>query len=237
MKLNLKEKLSYEPEFKLYLPKNVVKIYDEYDIKKKKEILNDFSKLKPFEKHVYVRPYFIKSVQLENPGKEVFDDITKIDVNIVNEDNFKKIDELIKLLDSMKNDSYNDKIKKDIEYNVNTIIRHQYPSDKILKTITRAKKIEKLGEELQKAGNKMMGSGAKTTAAVWSPALYLTYKGAKKVSENRDTVNTNVKNDSSNNEHSEFVKLVINTEKALEHDVINKETAIKRLKDYLDNKF
>ncbi|OFJ78146.1 hypothetical protein [Staphylococcus sp. HMSC056G08] len=237
MKLTLKEKLSYEPEFKMHLPKNVVNIYDKYDIEKKKKILNEFSKLKQFEKYVYIRPYIIKSVQLENPGKEVYDDITKIDISIVNEDNFQKINELIKSLDTTKNDPHNDKIKKEIEFNVNIIIRHQYPTDKFLKTITRAKKVERLGEELQRTGNKMMGVGAKTTAAVWSPALYLTYNGVKKVSENSDTSNSNIINNISNNEYSEFVRLAINTENALENEIINKETAIKKLKDYLDNNY
>lgn len=42
-------------------------------------------------------------------------------------------------------------------------------------------KLEKTGGDLQRVGGSMQRAGLKTTAAVWTPAVYVGYKAVKKV--------------------------------------------------------
>lgn len=75
----------------------------------------------------------------------------------------------------------NDKIEKQ-----KRLIEDPGYADQLLEEMTEnskftkiAKELEKTGDALQSTGKGMVKAGAHTTAAVWTPALYVGYRGVK----------------------------------------------------------
>lgn len=234
MRLTFKESAVLEPQYINYLTKRGKKRYKHLPTEEKKKVLNDFSSSTAVEKEYVERKSIIEDLKEDNPGELVEDDITKISVNKWNESYFIYIDKSLRELEMASNPKKIEAIKLSIEKNVNIIIRNQYPTDNQLKWLQRAEKVQETGENLQNVGGKLMGAGAKTTAAVWTPALYLGYKGVKHASKKKSNVES-LEVDSV--EKSSLIEFVSNTEQALLNNVIDKETAIKIIKDYLDNKY
>lgn len=106
---------------------------------------------------------------------------TDVPVNEDNEKWFNKIDELnIKLQDETISKREKKKIEKEIEQNKKYIIKSDF-------WMKKAESFEKNGEKLKSAGKSMQRAGLKTTAIVWTPALFAGYKVYQNIKGSKET--------------------------------------------------
>lgn len=86
-----------------------------------------------------------------------------------------------------------------------------------------AKKTEDTGNKLQQVGGAMQKAGLKTTAAVWTPAVYLGYKAVKK---NKDKNGT---------PESDLITLIKECEQAYKEGKIDETTMKEYITDFVNN--
>lgn len=80
-----------------------------------------------------------------------------------------------------------------------------------------AKKTEDTGQKLEETGKKMVRTGMKTTAITWTPAIYLAYKGVKKIRKKNGTP------------EQDLIELIKECEQAHKEGEIDEET----MKEYI----
>ncbi len=182
--LNFKEKNLLEPMYKNLLSKEDYKIYKKKSTAEKKEILQELSNMTEAEKEEkFKRKKVIDKLKAEHNIDYVETDLTKIKMNPLIESDLLILDKYILELNESKSQRHIDFVSYKIEALITQIIRNQYPTKKQLKIYENAMKMQKTGESMQKVGKSMMGAGLKTTAIVWTPGLYLGYKGVKAVKD------------------------------------------------------
>lgn len=238
-KLTFKETHSIEPLYKTYLTKEQKKDYKKLDSTEKKRILQEFDNMTLAEREINIsRKNIIDNLKRTHPEKHIEIDITKIPINPVIENDFFEIDNLIQKLDSNLTQKDRHYIDYKIENIVNSIISNQYPTEKQIKLANLGHSMTSTGEKFQSVGNKMMSSGLKTTAVVWTPALYLGYKGIKHVKkQDASNINQFKNNNTDSFIQSELISFVESTERARKEGVITKEMAVETIKNYLDTKY
>lgn len=83
-----------------------------------------------------------------------------------------------------------------------------------------AKNTEDTGQKLERTGKKMVRTGMKTTAITWTPAIYLAYKGVKKIRKKNSTHST---------PEQDLIELIKECEQAHKEGKIDEET----MKEYI----
>ncbi|MFB4471763.1 hypothetical protein ACDI16_02195 [Oceanobacillus caeni] len=86
-----------------------------------------------------------------------------------------------------------------------------------------ATKTEETGNQLKNTGKSMTKVGLKTTAITWTPAIYLGYKGVKKIKEKNSTP------------ESDLVSLVKECEQAYKDGKIDEDTMKEYITDFVNN--
>ncbi|MCJ0932562.1 hypothetical protein MST22_15550 [Virgibacillus halodenitrificans] len=88
-----------------------------------------------------------------------------------------------------------------------------------------AKKTESTGQKFQETGKAMQKAGLKTTAAVWTPAIYVGYKVIKKQRNKNETP------------EQELISLIKECEQAYKSKQIDEETMKSYIADYVNNHY
>jgi|SRR5690625_4335153 len=89
-----------------------------------------------------------------------------------------------------------------------------------------ADKTESTGQQLQKTGKSMTKLGLKTTAAVWTPPIFLGYLGVKAVKG---------KKDKNSNPESDLITLIKECEQAHKDGKIDEEAMKEYITDFVNN--
>ena len=106
---------------------------------------------------------------------------TDVTLNKDNEKWFNKIEELsIQLQNETLSKREKKKIEKEIEQNKKYIIKSDF-------WFKKAESFEKNGEMLKRTGKSMQKVGLKTTAIVWTPALFAGYKVYQNIKGSTET--------------------------------------------------
>lgn len=88
-----------------------------------------------------------------------------------------------------------------------------------------AAKTENAGNKMQQVGGSMQKAGLKTTAAVWTPAIYLGYKAVKKARSNNGTP------------EGDLIELVKECEQAHKQGKIDEATMKEYIIEFVNNHY
>src|SRR5690625_5191498 len=137
-------------------------------------------------------------------------------IQIVEERNL----EIEELKDRLNKEDLNKKEVKNIEKQIKRLEKMNKKS-KFWGNL--ATKSGNAGQKLQSTGKSMQKAGLKTTAAVWTPAIYLGYKGVKKL-RNKDST-----------PESDLISLIKECEQAHKDGKIDEETMEEYITDFVNN--
>jgi hypothetical protein len=244
-KLTFKENMTKSDMFKK-MHKTKVKEFKALPVEQQKKMIAEFKEMTPSEKEVFRREmYMLAKLQSKEPDAELHNDYTKVSYRAITADNFDKIERLTKELENVR---LTEKVKEEMRVEIETAksqILYQQTGindagyEKSQNLIAKGEKLQSIGNELEKASQKMARKGVKYTAMAWAPLPYLGYsivRDAHRGGKHGKQEEIQILPDTSNGE-SELVGMVKGIETALNNGIIEKEQAKEMLNDFINNKY
>lgn len=242
-KLTFKDKTIVEPDYFNHIHKIKKDEYKALPIEEKKVILDNFSKLKPYEKMAFKRENKdLVKLQLKNPDLVITKDYTECTYRPVTADNFDKIERLSKEVTNPRlTEKQKEKLYMEIETAKTGILLNQTGKndkgyERAVNFVEKTEKFQETIDSIQNVSDKMTRKGVKLTAMAWTPLPYVGYSVIKSAHKGKKQEEVKIVPETNNNE-SELVGMVKAIDTALNNGTIEKEQAKEILNDYINNKY
>ena len=244
-KLTFKENMVKNDMFKK-MYKTKVKEFKALPVEEQKQMIAEFKEMTPSEKEVFRREmYMLAKLQSKEPNAELHNDYSKVSYRAITADNFDKIERLTKELENVR---LTEKVKEEMRVEIETAksqILYQQTGindegyEKAQNLVAKGEKLQSIGNEIEKASQKMARKGVKFTAMAWAPLPYLGYsivRDAHSGGKHGKQEEIKIVPDTSNGD-SELVAMTKAIEIALNNGVIDKDQAKEILNDYINTKY